>query len=131
MRDEIYATAKAEAVSKATQELQTKAVNEAITGYAKIYEEAVSKKGETYANDLINRIRTDIETVGKLSDELSREIENTFSYEAPTFIGTSTSGAPQIGTAIVNNVKDALDGILKAEQDYQNRGRKQRGYFHG
>lgn len=129
LRDEIYATAKAEAVSKATQELQTKAVDKAITGYAKIYEEAVSKKGETYADDLINRIRTDIETVGKLSDELSREIENTFSYEAPTFIGTSTSGAPQIGTAIVNNVKDALDGILKAEQDYQNKRSQAEGVF--
>jgi DNA repair ATPase RecN len=117
LRDEIYKTAKAEAVTKATQELQTKAIETAVQGYAKIYDEAVIKKGQKFADEFIKRVRNDIETTGKLSDELSKEIEQLFPMQFERVIGTGTAGNIMKTNAAPNTVPITIKNILKAEND--------------
>jgi hypothetical protein len=117
LRDEIYKTAKAEAVTKATQELQTKAIETAVQGYAKIYDEAVIKKGQKFADEFIKRVRNDIETTGKLSDELSKEIEQLFPMQFERVIGTGSAGNVMKTNAALNTVPITINNILKAEND--------------
>lgn len=115
LRDEIYATAKAEAMTKGTQDAQDKAIKTATEGYAKIYEEASTKYGTKYADSLIDKVRNDIEVNGKLSEELTKEISDKF-----TKIYTKRSGGLNYVNdeeVAYNNVKIAINGVLDAQNE--------------
>lgn len=132
LRDEIYETAKAEAISKGTREAQNKATQTAIEGYSKIYEEAVSKFGKGYADSFIDRLRNDMEVAGKLSDDLAREISDKFTYTGAgggKQIGGSITGYVAQGSSEVNDVLNAIRDIARMQDELTSKRNAAEGAF--
>lgn len=115
LRDEIIATAKEEAVQKSMAGVIEKATEVAIKGYNKIYKEALEERGEDYARSLVNRIREQIESTGKLSAELSNEIESVFTKTQIIRIGGISYTKDEIIS--YNKVADVIKEITKAQDD--------------
>jgi len=120
LRDEIYKTAREKAIEKFTEKAQEKAIKEATIGYDKIYDEAVSKRGEQFADDFIDRLRKDIETTGKLSAELEKEISDIFTTTRRV-TKTDASGYTYEEEQRVNDVESTVNKILKAEETLRKR----------
>ncbi len=114
LRDEIYATAKAAAIEKATKKAREEAIDVATKNYDKIYDQAVIKKGKDYADDFINRLRKDIETTGKVSAELDKEISNIFTKITKEKI-TDTWGDTYEVVFKENKILPLIDEITKAQ----------------
>ncbi|MBP6064087.1 MAG: hypothetical protein KA467_01275, partial [Bacteroidales bacterium] len=114
LRDEMYATAKAAAIEKATKDAREEAIDVATKNYDKIYDQAVIKKGKDYADDFINRLRKDIETTGKVSDELNKEISNIFTTKTEETI-TDKWGDTYKVVFKENKILPLIDKITKAQ----------------
>ena len=114
LRDEMYATAKAAAIEKATKKAREEAIDVATKNYDKIYDQAVIKKGKDYADDFINRLRKDIETTGKMSAELEKEISNIFTKRTKEKI-TDKWGDTYEVVFKENKILPLIDEIIKAQ----------------